>query len=170
MKLEAFIRDIPGFPKPGITFKDITPLLNNVEAMRLCTSSLVELTKGIDVDKVVAAESRGFIFGSLLAQQLNVGFVPLRKPGKLPYKTLSEGYGLEYGTDVLEIHEDAIKKGDKVLVHDDLLATGGTAKAACTLVERLGGEVVQCNFIIQLGFLNGKESLKPYPVKSVITY
>lgn len=170
MNLKDYIRDIADFPKPGIIFKDITPLLANHKAMQVCSEALLELVGEQHIDKVVAIESRGFIFGSLLAQQLNAGFIPLRKPNKLPYKSLSERYGLEYGTDSLEIHEDAIQKGDKVLIHDDLLATGGTAKAACNLAERLGGEIIQCNFIVELDFLEGSKKLEPYPVKSVLSY
>lgn len=170
VKLEDYIRDVPNFPKPGIIFKDITPLLGDVKAMELCVQRLSDLVSGQQIDKVIGIESRGFIFGSLLAQQLKAGFVPLRKPNKLPYKSLSESYGLEYGADTLEIHEDAIQKGERVLLHDDLLATGGTAKAACNLIERLGGVVVQCNFIIQLNTLGGVEKLHPYKVKSIISY
>ncbi|MCB0457581.1 MAG: adenine phosphoribosyltransferase, partial [Flavobacteriaceae bacterium] len=133
-------------------------------------NSLLDLVNEIKIDKVVGVESRGFFFGTLMAQQLGVGFVPVRKPGKLPFTTLKQPYELEYGWDALEIHEDAIAKGEKVLVHDDVLATGGTAKAVCQLIEKLGGEVVQCNFIMQLDFLYGKEKLKQYPVASVLHY
>jgi adenine phosphoribosyltransferase len=167
--LEDYIRIIPNFPKKGIIFKDITPLLASPEAVRQCLESLADLVPE-GIDKVVGVESRGFFFGTLLAQRLNVGFIPVRKPGKLPYATIKEPYELEYGWDALEIHEDAILKGERILVHDDVLATGGTAQAVCKLVERLGGEVVQCNFIMQLDFLKGAEKLDRYSVKSVLRY
>ncbi|WP_343698058.1 adenine phosphoribosyltransferase [Flavobacterium sp.] len=170
MKIENYIRDIQGFPKEGILFKDITPLLNNVEARKECLSLLVNSLKNQKIDKVVGAESRGFFFGMLLAQELNAGFVPVRKPKKLPFETISASYELEYGTDSLEMHTDAIKKGDRVLIHDDVLATGGTAKAVCELVEKLGGEIVQCNFLMELAFLNGREKIKKYPVFAALTY
>jgi len=170
MDFKSFIRDVPNFPKEGVLFKDITLLLQNPNALKETTSALFELLEGQKIDKVVGMESRGFIFGPLLAQKLNAGFVPIRKPGKLPSETLSETYDLEYGTDTLEIHFDAIKKGDKVLVHDDVLATGGTANAACKLIERLGGEIVQCNFLIELIFLNGVSKVEDYPVKSLMKY
>ncbi|MBP1838836.1 adenine phosphoribosyltransferase [Formosa algae] len=168
--IEPFIRDINDFPKPGIVFKDLTPLLNNPAATASCLQQLLTLVGDKPVDKVVGMEARGFFFGMLIAQALNAGFVPVRKPGKLPHHTLTETYALEYGTDSLEIHEDAIKPGDRVLIHDDVLATGGTAAAVCKLVERLGGEIVQCNFIMQLDFLDGKARLKGYDVGSVLTY
>ncbi|WP_027064306.1 MULTISPECIES: adenine phosphoribosyltransferase [Maribacter] len=170
MDFKSFIRDVPNFPKEGVIFKDITLLLQNPNALKETTSALFELLEGQKIDKVVGMESRGFIFGPLLAQKLNAGFVPIRKPGKLPSETLSETYDLEYGTDTLEIHFDAIKKGDKVLVHDDVLATGGTANAACKLIERLGGVIVQCNFLIELIFLNGVSKVEDYPVKSLMKY
>ncbi len=170
MKIENYIRDIQGFPKEGILFKDITPLLNDPIARQECLSVLVNSLKEQKIDKVVGAESRGFFFGILLAQELNAGFVPVRKPKKLPYETISASYELEYGTDNLEMHTDAIKKGDRVLIHDDVLATGGTAKAVCELVESLGGEIVQCNFLMELSFLNGREKIKQYPIFSAITY
>ncbi|QGK74132.1 adenine phosphoribosyltransferase [Flavobacterium sp. SLB02] len=170
MKIENYIRDIQGFPKKEILFKDITPLLNDPIATKECVKILIESLKGQKIDKVVGAESRGFFFGILLAQELNVGFVPVRKPKKLPYETISATYELEYGTDSLEIHTDAIKKGDRVLIHDDVLATGGTAKAVCELVEKLGGVIVQCNFLMELGFLNGREKIKEHPIFAAITY
>ncbi|MEN2399414.1 adenine phosphoribosyltransferase [Flavobacterium sp. MC2016-06] len=170
MKIENYIRDIQGFPKEGILFKDITPLLNDPIARKECLSILVDSLKGQQIDKVVGAESRGFFFGILLAQELNAGFVPIRKPKKLPYNTISASYELEYGTDSLEIHTDAIKKGDRVLIHDDVLATGGTAKALCELVEKLGGEIVQCNFLMELTFLNGRDKIKNNPIFAAITY
>lgn len=168
--IEQYIRNIIDFPKKGIQFKDITPLLASREATDACVQQFIDLLDNQKVDKVVAIEARGFFFGMLLAQRLNVGFIPIRKPGKLPYKTRKESYDLEYGTDSLEIHEDAIKKGDRVLLHDDVLATGGTAKAACNLIERLGGEVVQCNFLIELEFLNGIRKLPNQNVKSLLKY
>ena len=170
MKLEEYIRDIPDFPKPGIVYKDITPLLQNPEAMKEGVKRFLDHLGDEKIDKVVGIESRGFFFATLLAAKLNAGFLPIRKPGKLPYETLQESYSLEYGTDTLEIHRDAIKKGEKVLIHDDVLATGGTAAAACKLVEELGGEIVQCNFLMDLEFLNGKEKLIPHKVVSLFTF
>lgn len=170
MNLEKYIRNIPNFPKPGITFKDITPLLNNPKASNFCLKELVTLTGSQKINKVVGIESRGFLFGTLLARELHAGFVPIRKPGKLPYKTVSKSYALEYGSDQIEIHKDAISEGDLVLLHDDVLATGGTAKAACELIESLGGIIVQCNFIMQLEFLSGKEKIKQYNVQSVLKF
>lgn len=170
MKIENYIRDIQDFPKEGILFKDITPLLNDVEARQECLSILVNSLKGQKIDKVVGAESRGFFFGMLLAQELNAGFIPVRKPKKLPYETISASYALEYGTDSLEMHTDAIQKGDRILIHDDVLATGGTAKAVCELVEKLGGEIVQCNFLMELTFLNGREKIKEFPVFAALSY
>ena len=170
MKIENYIRDIQDFPKKGILFKDITPLLNNVEARQECLSILISSLKGQKIDKVVGAESRGFFFGMLLAQELKAGFIPVRKPKKLPFDIISASYELEYGTDSLEMHTDAIQKGDRVLIHDDVLATGGTAKAVCELVEKLGGEIVQCNFLMELTFLNGREKIKEYPVFAALAY
>ncbi|MCZ6593604.1 MAG: adenine phosphoribosyltransferase [Bacteroidetes bacterium] len=170
MDLEDYIRIIPDFPKPGVLFKDITPLLASKEASAKCVEQLLELVGDQTIDKVVGIESRGFFFGMLLAQKLNAGFVPVRKPGKLPFSTLKEPYQLEYGMDALEIHDDAIIKGERVLIHDDVLATGGTARAVANLVEKLGGHVAQCNFIMELSFLDGKEKLKKHPVFSVLQY
>ncbi len=170
LNLEDYIRVIPDFPKPGISFKDITPLLSSTEASRACLEQLIALLEGQAIDKVVGVESRGFFFGMLLAQELGAGFVPVRKPGKLPYETLKEPYQLEYGWDALEIHEDAIAKGEKVIIHDDVLATGGTARAVCKLVEQLGGEIVQCNFIMELKALGGRAKLLKHPVKAVLSY
>ncbi|MGB6269599.1 MAG: adenine phosphoribosyltransferase [Olleya sp.] len=170
MDFKSYIRDVPDFPKPGILFKDITPLLQNYVALNSAANALIENLKKGSIDKVVGMESRGFIFGPMLADRLEAGFVPVRKPGKLPSKTLSETYDLEYATDTLEIHVDGISKGDRVLIHDDVLATGGTALAATKLVEKLGGNIVQCNFLIELSFLNGREKIKPFEVKSLITY
>ncbi|MBP4142135.1 adenine phosphoribosyltransferase [Flavobacterium sp. P4023] len=170
MSLKNYIRDIQGFPKEGILFKDITPLLINADASKNCIKILVSSLKDKKIDKVIGVESRGFLFGMLIAQELNVGFVPVRKPNKLPYKTISATYDLEYGTDTLEIHIDAIQKGDRVVIHDDVLATGGTIKAVCELVERLGGEIVQCNFIMELSFLNGREKVKEQEIFAAIKY
>ncbi len=170
MNLSEYIRNIEDFPKAGVHFKDITPLLANREALNFCLQELAAMIGNEKVDKVVGIESRGFFFGMLLAQKLNAGFVPIRKPGKLPYNTLKEPYQLEYGMDALEIHEDAIKKGERVLLHDDVLATGGTAKAACKLIESLGGEIVQCNFLIELEFLKGNQKLQNQTIKSLLKY
>ncbi len=169
-ELKTYIRSIKDFPVKGIMFRDITTLLKEPKAISKTIKALLTFTNGIKIDKVVGIESRGFIFGSLLAQKLDVGFILARKPGKLPAETESETYQLEYGEDKIEIHKDAINKGDKVLLHDDLLATGGTAAAAAKLINKLGGEVVQVSFVIELTFLNGREKLKSYPVKSIITY
>jgi len=170
VNIEEYIRDIPDFPKPGVTFKDITPMLANAEALSYCLDELANLTERIKIDKVVGIESRGFFFATLLAKELHAGFVPMRKSGKLPYNTLKQPYSLEYGMDSLEIHEDAIVPGDKVVLHDDVLATGGTARAACKLIEKLGGEIVQCNFLIELSYLRGASKLGSYEVRSLLTY
>lgn len=163
------IRTIPDFPKEGIQFKDITTLLQDKRALELTSYMLSQPFRNKAVDFVVGLESRGFLFGTNLAQDLNAGFVPVRKPGKLPSKTLSEVYALEYGEDSVEIHEDAIFKGAKVIIHDDLVATGGTASAATKLIERLGGEIVGYSFIIELSFLNGRDQLaKNVPIESII--
>lgn len=170
MDIKSLIRDVPNFPKEGIIFKDITTLLKNAEGMRDATEELYNFIKNKKITKVAGIESRGFILGSLLAEKLKAGFIPIRKPGKLPAETISENYLLEYGTDSIEIHKDAIQTGDKVLLHDDLLATGGTMEAACKLVERLGGEVVQISFLIELTFLHGRDKLKKYDVRSLVQY
>ena len=170
MNISEYIRDINDFPKQGVVFKDITPLLANEKASEACLDQLIKLVGDKKIDKVVGIESRGFFFGMLLAQKLGVGFVPIRKPGKLPGSTHKEPYSLEYGMDVLEMHDDAIKPGERILVHDDVLATGGTARAACNLVKKCGGEVVQCNFIMQIDFLEGANKLKNYEVASVLNY
>jgi adenine phosphoribosyltransferase len=170
MDLKKYIRDIQGFPKEGIVFKDITPLLIDPNARKECLEILVSTVRDKKIDIVIGAESRGFFFGMLLAEELNAGFVPVRKPNKLPFDTISASYDLEYGTDSLEIHTDAIKKGDRVLIHDDVLATGGTAKAVCELVERLGGVIVQCNFLMEIAFLNGREKIARNEIFAAITY
>jgi adenine phosphoribosyltransferase len=164
-----FIRDVKDFPKEGIIFKDITPLLGNAEAMKQATQDILAMLPA-NIDKVVGIEARGFFFASLLAEHLDAGFVPVRKPGKLPYKTFEESYALEYGTDKLTMHIDAIKPGERVLVHDDVLATGGTAEAVVKLVEKAGGEVVMLNFLIELSFLSGKKKISAYPVSSLLNY
>ena len=169
-ELEKYIRTIEDFPKPGIQFKDITPLLASKEATEHCLNLLVDMVGDQKIDKVVAIESRGFFFGILLAQKFNAGFIPIRKPGKLPFDTLKEPYELEYGMDALEIHEDAIIKGERVLLHDDILATGGTARAACKLVEKLGGEIVQFNFLLEIEFLNGRSKIQRYPVQTLLKF
>jgi adenine phosphoribosyltransferase len=168
--LRAFIRDIPDFPKPGIVFKDISPLLLDSQAFDAAVDGLAELTAPLAIDLVLAAEARGFILGGALARQLGAGFVPARRPGKLPHHTVAAEYALEYGINALEVHADALAGGAKVLVHDDLLATGGTALALCELVERLGGEVAACAFLIELNFLPGRERLAPRPVLALIEY
>jgi adenine phosphoribosyltransferase len=170
MCLKNYIRDIQGFPKEGIVFKDITPLLIDTKARKECLEILVSTVKDKKIDKVIGAESRGFFFGMLLAQELNAGFIPVRKPNKLPFDTISASYDLEYGTDSLEIHIDAIQKGDRVLIHDDVLATGGTAKAMCELVERMGGVIVQCNFLMEITFLNGREKIAENEIFAAIKY
>jgi adenine phosphoribosyltransferase len=170
MSLKKYIRDIQDFPKEGIVFKDITPLLIDPKARKECLEILVSSVKDKKIDKVIGVESRGFFFGMLLAQELNVGFVPVRKPNKLPFDTISASYKLEYGSDTLEIHSDSIQKGDRVLIHDDVLATGGTAKAVCELVEQLGGVIVQCNFLMELTFLNGREKIAGNEIFAAMTY
>jgi adenine phosphoribosyltransferase len=168
--LKALIRDVPDFPKPGIVFKDIMPLLADPDALRLTVDQLAEWIEPRKPDLILGAEARGFITGGALACRLGCGFVAARKPGKLPWRTVSAKYALEYGYDVLELHADAITGGQRVIVHDDLLATGGTARAKCELVEQLGGEVVGVAFIISLDFLNGRERLADYDVFSLIQY
>lgn len=170
MELKDLIRDVPDFPKKGIIFKDITTLLKNPNGLINAAEELYNFAKNKQITKVAGIESRGFILGGIVAQKLCAGFVPIRKPGKLPAEKISESYSLEYGIDSIEIHKDAIQKGDRVLLHDDLLATGGTMEAACKLVEKLGGEVVQISFLIELVFLNGREKLKRYDVRSIIQY
>jgi len=170
MNLETFIRDVPDFPKKGIVFKDITTLLQDGDAFRLALNRMLKKHLDEKIDKVMGVEARGYIFASVLAYKLGCGFVPARKPGKLPYQTLREEYSLEYGTGCLEIHSDSIQAGERVLVVDDLLATGGTALAAARLAEKLGGKVVGIEFLIELGFLHGREKLSGYKVNSLITY
>lgn len=170
MNLADLIRDVPNFPKEGIIFKDITTLLKEPNGLKEATTNLYNLSKNKGITKVVGIESRGFILGGVLAEKLDAGFVPIRKPGKLPSEKIAESYSLEYGTDSIEIHKDAISPGDKVLLHDDLLATGGTMEAAVKLIEKLGGEVIQISFIIELDFLNGREKLSKYELHSLLHY
>jgi adenine phosphoribosyltransferase len=168
--LRALIRDIPDFPTPGIVFKDITPLLLNAAALDAAVRALAELVSPPQVDFVVAAEARGFILGAALARELGAGFVPARKPGKLPGATISAEYALEYGIDALEVHADAFAGGARVLIHDDLLATGGTARALCDLVGGLGAQITACAFLVELGFLGGRARLQPHAVHALIDY
>lgn len=161
-KIKLTVRDVNDFPKPGIIFKDITPILKDHALCAEIVVALAEQLKGIEIDAVVGIESRGFLFGPQLAQCLNVPFIPIRKAGKLPYKTAQQSYNLEYGSATIEVHEDAFIKGQKVLIHDDLLATGGTVVAASKLVMQLGAEVSGYSFIIALDFLDGRSRLKPY--------
>jgi adenine phosphoribosyltransferase len=168
--IKKYIRTVKDFPKKGIMFRDITTLLKTPEGLKTSFNALLKFTEGLKIDKVVGIESRGFMLGAMLAERLNAGFVPIRKPGKLPAETVKEEYSLEYGTDAIEIHKDAIESGESILLHDDLLATGGTAKAAVNLIEKLGGKIVQVSFIIELSFLNGREKLKEYDVRSLVDY
>jgi adenine phosphoribosyltransferase len=170
MEIKSLIRSVPDFPKKGIMFRDITTLIKDPKGFKETLEELYNLSKNKGITKVVGIESRGFIFGAALASKLGVGFVPVRKPGKLPADKLEESYELEYGTDKIEIHKDALSANDKVLLHDDLLATGGTMEAACKLVEKLGAEVKQISFLIELTFLNGREKLNKYDIHSLVTY
>ncbi len=168
-RARSLIRDVPDFPKPGILFKDITPVLADPQALVEVLDGMVGLFAGEKIDKVAATESRGFIFGVPLATRLDAGFVPIRKPGKLPWETRSVSYSLEYGEGSLEVHADAFAKGERVLFVDDLLATGGTAKGSCDLIVQQGAEVVGLAFFIELGFLSGRELLRSYTVRSLVT-
>jgi adenine phosphoribosyltransferase len=169
-RLRSKIRDIPDFPKPGIVFKDITPLVKDPSALRLTVHQLLHPFLGRDITAVAGMEARGFIFGSLVAWELSLPFIPLRKPGKLPYDVQSVAYDLEYGSAMLEAHIDAVSNNDRVLLIDDLLATGGTAKASCELLEKLGAKIEACAFVVELGFLEGREKLKDYEVHSLLLY
>ena len=164
------IRNVPDFPKPGIQFKDITPILSNPAALDTAIEALTAPYKNSNIDLVVGIEARGFIFGTPVARLLDVGFVPIRKPGKLPWKTRSVSYELEYGSDTLEIHADAVAEGQRVLVVDDLLATGGTARAACDLLDEMGADVVEVTVLIELEFLKGRDKLAPFMTRSVLTF
>ena len=168
--LRHFVRDIPDFPSPGIVFKDITPLMADAGALDAAVRALADEARPKAVDVVIAAEARGFLLGPAVARELGAGFVLARKPGKLPWSTVRAEYLLEYGSDQLELHSDAVAAGARVLVHDDLLATGGTASALTSLVEQLGGEVVGCSFLIELGFLGGREKLAPLDVHALLHY
>ena len=168
--LRASIRDVPDFPKPGIVFKDITPVLSNPQVFRTAIQHFVQQCAGKDLTKIVGIDARGFLFGATVAHELGVGFVPVRKKGKLPYKTVSYAYALEYGEAEVEIHTDAIEAGERVALIDDLLATGGTATAAVHLIQSLGATVVQAQFLIELAFLNGRAALAPTPVLSLVSY
>jgi len=168
--IRGAIRDIPDFPKPGIVFKDITPLLSNGPLFGKTIDLIAERYRGQKIDTVLGIESRGFIFGSALAYKLGAGFSVVRKPGKLPYETHSASYDLEYGKDTLEIHIDAVAPNSRVIIADDLIATGGTAAATAELVSKLGATVVECAFVIELSFLNGREKLKPHGIFSVLQY
>ena len=167
---EAFVRDVPDFPKPGILFKDITPVVQDYGALKESVQLLAEWARPKQIDAVVGIEARGFIFGAPIALELGVGFVPLRKLGKLPYNRVAEEYALEYGTNTVEMHSDSIKPGQNVIIIDDLLATGGTAAAAARLVERLGGKVAGFGFLIELEFLEGRKVLSPYEVHALLRY
>lgn len=166
----ALIRDIPGFPQPGIVYRDITPLLLDPRALVQSADALAAWAQEREVDYVVAAEARGFVLGGMLADRLGAGFIPARKPGKLPHETVSAQYALEYGLDALEVHADAISHGERVLVHDDLLATGGTARALCDLIGQLGGRVAGCAFLVELSYLGGRDRLAPFEVHALVDY
>ncbi len=171
-RLEQAVRIIPDFPEPGIQFKDITPILKDPLLLQGVVHELIHPYVGLGIDKVVAMESRGFILGAMMAVEVGAGFVPVRKKGKLPYQTMAESYALEYGTDTLEMHIDAIDEGDTVLVHDDVIATGGTAAATCKLVQRAGGRVIGCSFLIELAFLAGRNKLDSFTdsIHTVLQY
>lgn len=170
MKLESLIRDVKDFPKKGVVFKDITPLIQSPEGLRVAINRMQANLVDLDFDLIVGPESRGFLFGVPIAYNLNKGFIPVRKPGKLPYETISENYDLEYGSSTIELHVDAIKPGQKVVIVDDLLATGGTTRAMINLIERMGGDIVKIEFLIELEFLKGIELFKEYNVSSLIKY
>jgi adenine phosphoribosyltransferase len=167
---EALVRDVPDFPKPGILFKDITPVVQNHDALKQVVTLLASWARDRKIDGVVGIEARGFIFGAPVALELGVGFIPLRKLGKLPYDRVTEEYALEYGTNTVELHSDSIRPGQRILIVDDLLATGGTAAAAARLVERLGGVVAGLAFVIELGFLAGRKVLSQYEIETLINY
>ena len=169
MNLHDFLRDVPDFPKPGIVFKDISPLLANPQALRTAIDRMAGLVDGTKIDRLCAIESRGFLFGTPLALKFDIPFTPIRKPGKLPWKTYAKEYDLEYGTDMLEIHADGIQRGENVLLVDDVLATGGTMQAACSLVEQLGGHVVACVFLLELTALEGRKKLEGHAVHALLS-
>src|SRR3954470_11543986 len=169
-KLRAGIRDVPDFPKKGIIFKDITPILSDGALFRMSIDVFLEQCRGKKIDKVVGIDARGFVFGSAVAYELGVGFVPIRKRGKLPYKTEIAKYSLEYGEAEMEMHIDAMKPGEQVVLIDDLLATGGTSAAAAALIQKVGGQLTEAIFLIELGFLKGRDKLSPVPTKSFLTF
>ena len=169
-ELKKYIRDVPDFPKPGIVFKDITPILQNGEVFNQVIKKLAERYQSREIDRIVGIESRGFIFGAPLAYALQKGFILVRKNGKLPWKTVKWDYELEYGTDTIEMHQDAIEKGDKILIVDDLLATGGTALATSQLIEKMGGKVAECAFVVELEFLNGRKKLEGKEIFSLVKF
>ena len=168
--IQGLIRDVPDFPKPGILFKDIAPLLGDPAGLNHAIDLLAEAATTMQADIIAAPEARGFIFGVPLAIKMGLGFVPIRKPGKLPWRTIHETYELEYGTDTVQMHEDAVQEGMRVLLVDDLLATGGTMGACCRLIENSGATVAGCAFVIELDFLNGRDALTPHPIVSLIRY
>lgn len=170
MDLKKYIRNIPDFPQKGIMFKDITTLLKEPAVFKYTVDAIVDRYKNKNISKVVSVEARGYIFGGAIAYNLNCGFIPVRKPGKLPAETISMEYTLEYGKNTIEIHKDAINNSERILVFDDLIATGGTVLATCQLIEKLGGEIIGCAFLINLRYLNGAEKLKGYNVFSLIEY
>src|SRR5213595_3192977 len=169
-QLRAAVRDVPDFPKKGIVFKDITPVLNDPALFRASIDLFLERCRGRKIDKIVGIDARGFVFGSVVAYELGVGFVPLRKKGRLPYKTESAKYSLEYGEAEMELHIDAITRGERIILIDDLLATGGTSASAATLIKKVGGQLVEAMFLIELEFLHGREKLTPTPVTSFLKY
>lgn len=169
-ELKRYVREVPDFPKPGILFYDITTLLQDPIGLRRAVDQFVWLFAELDIDKVVGIESRGFLFGPVVAYNLNAGFVPVRKPGKLPWETVEASYQLEYGSDSIEMHQDAIEPGERVLIVDDLIATGGTARACAELVEEVGGEVRGLGFLVELSFLAGRDKLEGYHVESLMRY
>jgi len=169
-QLRAAVRDVPDFPKKGIVFKDITPILNNSALFKASIDVFLERCRGRKIDKIVGIDARGFLFGSVVAYELGVGFVPLRKKGRLPYKTESAKYSLEYGEAEMELHIDAITRGERIILIDDLLATGGTSASAATLIKKVGGELLEAIFLIELEFLRGREKLAPTPVISFLKY
>src|SRR6266404_8354108 len=169
-KLRAAVRDVPDFPKAGIVFKDITPILSNGELFRSSINVFLEQCRGKEIDKIVGIDARGFLFGSAVAYELGIGFVPLRKKGRLPYRTESARYSLEYGEAEMELHIDAIEHGEKIVLIDDLLATGGTSASAATLIKKVGGDLIEAIFLIELEFLHGREKLAPTPVTSFLKY
>jgi adenine phosphoribosyltransferase len=169
-QLRAAVRDVPDFPKPGIIFKDITPILGDGTLFRASIDAFLERCRQMEIDKIVGIDARGFLFGSAVAYELGIGFVPLRKKGRLPYKTESAKYSLEYGEAEMELHIDAITAGERIVLVDDLLATGGTSASAATLIRKVGGELLEAQFLIELEFLHGREKLAPVPVVSFLKY